>query len=60
MASATEEFYSVIGGAFALMLILLTAVNEEIEAGLWVHLKMTEWQKYSACQNISRQYALSH
>jgi hypothetical protein len=33
MASATEEFYSVIDGAFALMLILLTAVNEEIEAG---------------------------
>ncbi|MDQ6864088.1 MAG: nitroreductase family protein, partial [Thermoproteota archaeon] len=28
-----REFYSVIDGAFASMLILLTAVNEKIEAG---------------------------
>ena len=52
-----REFYSIIDGAFASMLILLTAVNERIGTG-FVGVGAFEddkCQKYSSCQNMLKQ-----
>jgi nitroreductase len=49
-----KEFYSIIDGAFASMIILLSAINEGIGASS-VHLKMTKYHKSFSFQNMLNQ-----
>jgi nitroreductase len=50
-----REFYSIIDGAFASLLILLTATNEGLGHHLSEHLTTKKYQKYLVCQSMSGQ-----
>lgn len=49
--SPEREFYSIIDGVFAsIMLILISAVNEGIGACLWEHSRIPKYQRYLSGQ----------
>src|SRR5215213_1371975 len=50
-----REFYSIIDGAFASLLILLTATNEGLGASFVGAFNDKKYQKYLVCQSMSGQ-----